>query len=175
MKVSAVLTPALVAALIGGVTTPGVKPERGAPATTSLQVTVEAALQRGDLLAALHATETAHRRAARDRRWESLIEVGDAYYRIAGRTGAPEAASERARDAYQAALQNARRAQALDGVLRAAEGFAQLGDVDDVELSLHVGRDLAGSDAEAIDDVKAAAGRLGDLLGVARPAKLGED
>src|SRR5262245_57646693 len=134
MKVSLVLAPALLGALMGGVTTPMMTPERDAPATKSLQVGVDTALQHGDFLTALRATQAAHRRAARDRRWESLMEVGDAYSRIAGQTGAPAAAGEGARDAYQAALQSARRAQALDGVLRAAEGFAQLGDADDVEL-----------------------------------------
>ena len=36
--------------------------------------------------------------------------------------------------------------------------------MDDVELSLLVARDLAGPDAEEVDDVKATAGRLSDLL-----------
>lgn len=175
MKVSLVVAPALVGVLIGGVMTPTVTPERGAPSARSLRVSVEAALEHGDFLTAVRTTEAAHRRATRDRRWESLIEVGDAYYRIASRTGAPEAASQRAQDAYQAALRSARHAESLDGVLRAAEAFAQLGDVDEVELSLHVARDLAGSDAEAVDDVKAAAGRLSDLLEVARPEERGDD
>ena len=174
MKVSLVVAPALVGVLIGGVMTPTVTPERGAPSAPSLRVSVEAALEHGDFLTAVRTTEAAQRRATRDRRWESLIEVGDAYYRIASRTGAPEAASQMAHDAYQAALRSARHAESLDGVLRAAEAFAQLGDVDEVELSLHVARDLAGSDAEAVDDVKAAAGRLSDLLQVARPEERGD-
>jgi hypothetical protein len=62
----------------------------------------------------------------------------------------------------------------LDGVLRAAESFAQLGDVEEVELSLHVARDLAGSDSEAVDDVQAAAGRLSDLLEAARTDEGGD-
>ena len=164
MKLSLALAPALVGVLIGGATTPTVTPASGVPTARSLQVSVEAALEHGDFLTALRTTEAAHRRATRDRRWESLIEVGDAYYRIASRTAAPEAASLRAHDAYQAALRSARHAESLDGVLRAAEAFAQLGNMDDVELSLLVARDLAGSDAEAVDDVKATAGRLSDLL-----------
>jgi hypothetical protein len=174
MKVSWRLAPALVGALVGGVTNPTVTPEGGADSARSPQVSVEAALEHGDLLTAFRTTEAAHRRAIRDRRWESLIDVGDAYYRIAGQTGAPHVARQRAHDAYEAALHGARRAESLDGVLRAAESFAQLGDVEEVELSLHVARDLAGSDSEAVDDVQAAAGRLSDLLEAARTDERGD-
>jgi hypothetical protein len=104
-----------------------------------------------------------------------LIAVGDAYYRIGDRTGTPEAMNSRAHHAYQAALQSARRAESLEGVLRATEAFAQLGDVAEVQLSLHVARDLAGSNAEALDDVRAVTGRLSDLLEEARPAERGQD
>jgi hypothetical protein len=164
MKVSLMLALALVSVLLGGVTKPTVAPESPASSARSLHRSVDAALERGDMVTAVRATDSPYRRATRDRSWESLIEVGDAYYRMAGQTGAPEAASRRARDTYQAALRNARRAESLDGVLRAAEAFAQLGDVDQVELSLRIARGLAGSDPEAIADVRAAAGRLSDLL-----------
>jgi hypothetical protein len=49
-------------------------------------------------------------------------------------------------------------------MLRAAEAFVQLGDRDEVELSLHIARDLAGSDPESVADLKAATARLSDLL-----------
>jgi hypothetical protein len=175
MKGSLLLAPVVVGALVGGVARPVMTPERGAPSARSLQLSVEAALERGDFLTAVRTTEAAHRRATREHQWESLIEVGDAYYRIASRTGTPEATNSRAHDAYQAALQSARRAESLDGVLRVAEAFAQLGNVDEVQLSLHIARDLAGSDAEALDDVRAVAGRLRDLVEVARPAERGQD
>jgi hypothetical protein len=174
MKVSWILAPALVGALVGVVTNPTVTPEGGAASARSPQVSVEAALEHGDLLTAFRTTEGAHRRAIRDRRWESLIDVRDAYYRIAGQTGAPHVARQRAHDAYEAALHGARRAESLDGMLRAAESFAQLGDVEEVELSLQVARDLAGSDSEAVDDVQAAAGRLSDLLEAARTDQRGD-
>jgi hypothetical protein len=168
MKVSLMLPPLLAVALFGGVTKSTVTPGRGALPARTLGASVETALAHGDFLTAVRTTEAAHRQATRDGRWEPLIEVGDAYYRIASRTEAPETASQGARDAYQAALRSARRAESLDGVLRAAEAFAQLGDVDEVEWTLRLARDLAGSDPEAIDDVRAAAGRLSDLLEVAR-------
>jgi hypothetical protein len=169
MKASLVLAPALIGVLVGSGTAPRA-PERGAPLAGSLEAAVDAALAHGDLSTAVRTVEVARRRAKRDLRWEPSIEIGDAYYRISSRAGAPEPASRRAREAYQNALRNARHAESLDGVLRAAEGFAQLGDVEAMELSLHVARDLAGSDAEALDDLKAATGRLSDLLRVARPA-----
>ena len=172
MKGSLLLAPVVVGALIGSVTGPTVTLEPDSRSAGSLQVSVEAALERGELLAALRTTEAAHRRAIRERRWESLIAVGDAYCRIADRTGTMNL---RAHDAYQAALQNARRAESLEGVLRATEAFAQLGDVNEVQLSLHIARDLAGSNAEALDDVRAVTGRLSDLLEEARPAERGQD
>jgi hypothetical protein len=174
MKVSMVLAPALIAVLVSG-TRPTPTPERGTPSASSVLMLVEEALEHGDFSTALRTADTAHRRAIRDGRWESLIEVGDAYYRIAGRAWPPEAASRRAHDAYEAALRSARRAESLDGVLRAAEAFAQLGDADEVELSLHVARDLAGTDPEAVDDVKAAAERLSDLLETAGPKARGNE
>jgi hypothetical protein len=175
MKTSLIVGPALVGLLVGGLTTPVMPPQGGAPSARSLQTSVEAALDRGDLSTAVRMTEAAYRRAISDRRWESLIEVGDLYYRIVSRTGAPEAAYLRARDAYQAALRSARHAGSLEGVLRAAEAFAQLGDVDETQLSLYVARDLAGYDAEAVADVRAAAARLSDLLGTARAEDRGEE
>lgn len=163
MHVSLILTLTLAVFVVNGVSNRAVGPDTHAPAARSLPLSVETALDRGDVVTAVRATEAAHRRATRDRSWQSLIEVGDAYSRIAGRTERPEAATQKALDSYQAALNSARRAKSLDGVLRAAEAFGQLGDAEHVELSLHIARALAGSDAEAIDDVRAVAGRLSDL------------
>jgi hypothetical protein len=176
MKTSVILGPAALLALLVGAfaTTPVMPPQRGVPSARSLQTSIEAALERGDLSTAVRLTDAAYRRATSDRRWESLIEVGDLYYRIASRTGADEV-SQRALDAYQAALRSARHAGSLEGVLRAAEAFAQLGHVSETELSLYVARDLAGYDAEAIDDVRAAAERLSDLLGTAGAEDRGEE
>jgi hypothetical protein len=167
MKVSLMVAPVLVGALVGGVMKPIVTPERDAPSAATLSAFVEAALEHGDLRTALRTTEAAHRLAAHNGRWEFLLEVGDAYAHIARRPGAPEAASQRAHEAYRAALRSARRAESLDGVLRVAEAFAQLGDPDAVESSLRVARALAGPDGEAVADVQAATGRFGDLLHVA--------
>jgi hypothetical protein len=162
MHVSLILTLTLASLLINGVSRVVVEPDP-VPSGRSLPMSVEAALDQGDVLTAVRTTDAAYQRAARDRSWQSLIEVGDAYYRIAGKAEAPEGATKKAQDTYRAALHSARRAKSLDGVLRAAEAFGQIGDADQVELSLHIARTLAGSDAEAIGDIRAAAGRLGDL------------
>jgi hypothetical protein len=163
MHVSLILTLTVASLLLNGVSRLGVEPESNLPSSRPLPLSVEAALERGDVQTAVRTTDAAYRRATRDRSWQSLIEVGDAYHRIAGSPTAPEAATKKARDTYQAALHSARRAKSLDGVLRAAEAFGQLGDADQVERSLDIARTLAGSDAEAVDDVRAAAGRLSDL------------
>jgi hypothetical protein len=163
MHMSLILTLALTVFVVSGVSNRTVGPDAPAPASRPLPLSIEAALDRGDVVTAVRATEAAHRRAARERSWQSLIEVGNAYSRIADRAEAPEAATKKALDSYQAALNSARRAKSLDGVLRAAEAFGQLGDTENVELSLHIARTLAGSDAEAVDDVRAVAGRLSDL------------
>jgi hypothetical protein len=63
----------------------------------------------------------------------------------------------------------------VEGVLRVAEAFAQLGDASEVEWSLRIARELAGSDAEATADVKAAAGRLSDLLEASGPEERGSN
>jgi hypothetical protein len=174
MKVSWIVGPVLVGALAGGVTEP-TGPPRETRSTGSLRVSVDAALDQGDFSTAVRTAEAALRRATRDGRWESLVEVGDAYHRIAVRDGAPEAARDGAREAYQAALRSARRAESLDGVLRVAEAFARLGDVEDVEGILGVARSLAGADAEAIDDVQVATTRLADLLDSGSRPERGED
>ena len=174
MKTSLIVGPALVGL-------PGGRPHDPGDAASGRRAfrqfpadVVKAALEHGDLSTAVRMTDAAYRRAISDRRWEPLIEAGDLYYRIVSRTGA-EGASQRARDAYQAALRSARHAGSLEGVLRAAEAFAQLGDVSETQLSLYVARDLAGYDAEAVADVRAAAERLSDLLGTAGAEDRGEE
>jgi len=165
MKVSVIVAPALIGVLVGGALSPLMSPHGNAPPAGSL----EAVLERGDFPTAMRTAEAVSRRAARDGRWEPLVEAGNAYRRIAERPGAPEAASQRARDAYGAALRNARRGKSVEGVLSVAEAFALLGDASEVEWSLRIARELAGADAEAIADVKAAAGRLSDLLEASEP------
>ncbi|HKB24015.1 MAG TPA: hypothetical protein VKG64_03090 [Methylomirabilota bacterium] len=86
------------------------------------------ALARGDISAAVHAWHDANAAALASRRWDALVEVGDAFLEIGRATGTPSAAKPNARLAYLAALGRANAEKSVDGVLRVAEAFEKLGD-----------------------------------------------
>ena len=110
---------------------------------------VDAALARSDLSAAVRAWHDAHGAALRTRRWEGLIEVGDAAVRI-GETGRPrQPYVAKARKNYRAALFRARSLRSVDGVLRAGEAFAALGDRDVALGALRIARQLLPDDVPA--------------------------
>jgi hypothetical protein len=109
---------------------------------------VDAALAEGDIEGALHAWHEAYGTSVRGRRWESFADAGDAYLRIAHACGSPAIAIARARNLYLSALSRASRAGSLDGVLRIAAAFEDLGDDECVTRSLRVARLLSGSSAE---------------------------
>ena len=75
--------------------------------------------------------------------------MGDAALRLGDASGDRRAMEPEARRAYLSALTHARARRSLDGVLRATEAFAHLGDRDMVEQGIHIARDLAGSDGDA--------------------------
>ena len=104
------------------------------------------ALAAGDVVRALRHWQEGYAAAVESRRWEGLVEAGDLYRRIGAR-GRFEAAA-RARDCYLLALIRARGERSLDGVLRATEGFVDLGDAAPVERGLEIGRQLAAHDAD---------------------------
>jgi hypothetical protein len=110
------------------------------------------ALAAGDARAADWALKQAHWAALGSRRWEGMIEVGDA----ARRAGSVTAA----RTAYLTAAYRARRLGSLDGVLSCAEAFAALGDRDVAEQWLGVARDLARPNESALARVRAVAESL---------------
>ncbi len=68
--------------------------------------------------------------------WEDLIAIGDAGLRIGGAVGARPSAELAARRVYFAALYRACREESLEGILRAAEAFAGLGEGEVVEECL---------------------------------------
>jgi hypothetical protein len=88
------------------------------------------ALARGDASAALRIWSEAHSAALRSRHWEGMLAVGDARLRIDQSTGPGSTAVAKAREAYLAALFRARQEGSLEGVIRAAEAFDALGDVE---------------------------------------------
>lgn len=126
---------------------------------------MDRALASGDLASAATARHKAHLAALGSRSWEGFLAVGDAALRLGDDSGDRRAMEPEARRAYVSALSQARAQRSLDGVLRATESFARLGDRDVVERGLRLAHDLAGSDREAQARVAALAGLwIGELL-----------
>ena len=71
-------------------------------------------------------------------------------------SGTPAGARMNAREAYLSALIRARRDRSVDGALRSAEAFRQLGDRAVVEQSLHIAGQLAAGDEQAQAKVRVA-------------------
>jgi hypothetical protein len=65
--------------------------------------------------------------------WEDLIAIGDARLRVGSTVGARPTGELAARRVYFAALYRACREESVEGILRAAEAFADLGDGEVVE------------------------------------------
>ena len=105
--------------------------------------TVDAALEKGDVPAALQAWGEAYSAALRSRRWEGYADVSDAYLRIGRVADVPGSAVPRARELYLTALFRARDTGSLDGVLRVAVAFAALGDHEVTNEVLRMARRLA--------------------------------
>jgi hypothetical protein len=121
--------------------------QSGASATLHLTA-VDAALAARDVPGALRAWHEAYGPALGGRRWESFAEAGDAYLRIARASGSPAGGILRARDLYLSALFRASGAGSLDGVLRLASAFVELGDDEVVTHSLRIARRLAGANPD---------------------------
>lgn len=128
-----------------------------APAAWYASLTkMDEAIARGDIAGAAARWREAHGQARRSGQWEALIDVGDGYRRLGFAAGAERAAEAQARDAYLGGLLRARQVESLEGVLRAAEKFAALGDRDVVEQCLRVAHTLAAraADPVAVEQVK---------------------
>ncbi len=110
------------------------------------------ALAAEDARAADWLLRQAHWMALGSRRWEGMLEVGDAARR-AGNVNA-------ARTAYLTAAYRARRVRSFEGILGAAEGFAALGDREMAEQWLGVATELAHPSESALARVRAVADHL---------------
>lgn len=132
-----------------------------APWTDHLQQ-VDDALAKRDVGAAERAWHDAFGAALRSRRWEGLVEIGDAARRIGEIAGSRKAYDATARRIYLTALFRARQERSLDGVLRVAEAFAALGDQQVVTQSIRIAERLAADqrDTQARDRVLAFSQRL---------------
>lgn len=122
---------------------------------------MEEALDRHDLAQAVLIWREAYAAALRSRHWEGLVAVGDAYRRLGALGGFQKDSEAKARQTYLAALFRARQDGALDGALRVAEAFAELGDADIVAQCLKVARILAtqAHDARGEERIRAFAER----------------
>ena len=122
-------------------------------------VTVNEAIADRDLRRAMRAWSDAYRATRATRSWRGMLEVGDAYLRIGDTWGLRKDAMPKARELYLAAFFGARQERALDGVLRAAESFAALGDRDVSERCLREGERLAAATSDPDARVRVARSR----------------
>jgi hypothetical protein len=99
---------------------------------------VDPALARNDVSAAESAWHEAYAAALKSRHWEGMVAVGDAYRQIGAAGGFRPTARAKARQSYLTALFRARGEGSVDGVLRVAERFAELGDREVVEQCIRV-------------------------------------
>ena len=104
---------------------------------------VEAALARNDLAGAEMLWSEAYVAAIKSRHWEGMVAAGDSYRRLGELGGFRKLSDAKARDAYLAALFRARSRGSLEGVLRTAQGFAELGDQEVVEQCIRAARSVA--------------------------------
>jgi len=119
---------------------------------------VDKELEHGHVDVAVRVWHDAYGAALASRSWESMIAVGDAFLAIGRASGAPGGARMNARDAYVTALIRARREGSVDGALRSAEAFRQLGDRVLAEQCLHVAAQLAAGNDHAQQRVREARG-----------------
>lgn len=128
----------------------------------------------GDVAQARAWWQEARREALRSGTWEAMIDVGDASRRLAANGGFPREGDARAREAYMTALLRARRDHSVDGVLRAAVAFGELGDRAVVAQALRIAEREAGQDPRARAQVRAVADRwMSPLLEAGTPISPG--
>ena len=118
---------------------------------------VEEAMARGDLLTAERLWREAYVAALKSRHWQGMVATGDTYRALGARAGFGATSVAKARQAYLTALFRARAEGSVEGVLRTAERFADLGDRDVVEQCIHVARRVAARspDPQAKEYVRA--------------------
>jgi hypothetical protein len=104
---------------------------------------VDAALARNDLAGAEMLWAEAYVAAIKSRHWEGMVAAGDIYRRLGELGGFRKLSDAKAREAYLAALFRARNRGSLEGVLRVAQGFSELGDHEVVEQCISVARSVA--------------------------------
>lgn len=106
------------------------------------------ALEIGDTAEAVAAWQEAYKQAVKSGWWEAMLDVGDAALEIGDVPEFRPSPQAAARQSYLTALLRARAQGSLDGVLRAGEAFAGLGDRAVVEQCLHIAHELTDNDPQ---------------------------
>ena len=106
---------------------------------------VDDALERGDVSAAVRAWHDAYGIGLASRRWEPMIDVGDAFLRVSAKERSRDGGKPNARQAYLIALTRAESVRSAAGARRAAEAFAALGDREVAAQCLRIAAKLDGS------------------------------
>ncbi len=112
---------------------------------------MDEALASRDFPTAVKAWRQARELALRSRGWRARVEAAEAELRLAVATDHVREAKPTARELFLAALFRARVEGAVDGALRAADGFARLGDRDASAIALRIAETTAerhGDDEE---------------------------
>jgi hypothetical protein len=123
-----------------------------APWVPALQQ-MDEAIARKDVNGAVFAFQSAYGAALGSRRWQGMVDVGDAALRLPAVAPPPKSTVTKARQLYLTALFRARAERSLEGVLRVAEAFADIGDARLAAQSLAVARAVA----DAADDTDGSA------------------
>jgi hypothetical protein len=111
---------------------------------------VDHAVAEGNVRGAVAAWHEAYAAVLGARRWEGYADVADAWLRVGGTFNAAVPSRVRARELYLTAFLRARQAGSLDGVLRAAKAFGDLGDTGVMQQALRVADGLARDEAARI-------------------------
>jgi hypothetical protein len=107
--------------------------------------TIDQALARHDVSAAVGAWHDAYGAALASGGWEGMLAVGDAFLRIGTEAGTVSGSRSNARQAYLNALARARRDGSIEGMRRTAAAFAALGDHAVATLCLRAADKLAAN------------------------------
>ena len=136
--------------------------ESSLDSTSDRIASIDEAVRRGDFAAARTAWRDVFQSLRPTHDWQAMAALGDSALRIGGASGSRGPWEADARRAYLGAMFRARTEASLDGVLRAAEAFATLGDRDVAEEGLRVAESVASraGTLEARDRVLAYRARL---------------
>jgi hypothetical protein len=152
-RIALVIVLALAVAMATGVASRGERQRRAGDIDSDVKplAKVSDALAGGDVATATRAWNDAYGVALAASTWAAMADVGDAARRLADATPTRSPYEEKARQAYLISLFRARNEGSLDGVLRAAEAFAALGDRELVDHCRRIAEQLAAQPRHAVD------------------------